>query len=148
VLYQDGFPQGERAMLARIDWRPDPEQCDEHYPLLLSTGRDLYAFNTSTMTGRTPNRALHPCDMLTMAAEDAARLRLRDGQRVRVLSRYGSVILPLRCMSSLRPGEVFATFHHPEVLVNQIISPYRDELVHTPAYKRTAVRVEPAGDTR
>lgn len=143
VLYRDRFAHGAKAQLARIDWHPDPEQCDEHYPLMLITGRDLYAFNTGTMTGRTPNLTLHTRDTLAMAVADADSLGLRDGEQVRVKSRYGSVVLPLRCVDELRPGEVFSTFHHAEPLVNQLSSPERDTLVHTPAHKRTAVRVDP-----
>ncbi|MEY4070710.1 MAG: hypothetical protein RL721_1324, partial [Candidatus Eisenbacteria bacterium] len=38
--------------------------------------------------------------------------------------------------------EVFCTFHTPAAHVNRLLGPHRDEKVNTPAYKRTAVRLE------
>jgi formate dehydrogenase major subunit len=39
-------------------------------------------------------------------------------------------------------GQLFATFHTPEILVNAVTSGHRDSAVGTPEYKLTAVRVE------
>jgi formate dehydrogenase major subunit len=37
---------------------------------------------------------------------------------------------------------VFATFHDPATAVNRLTGDHRDPVTHTPAYKRTAVRLE------
>jgi len=42
----------------------------------------------------------------------------------------------------VKPGELFATFHTTEVFLNRLIGPGRDNVVHTPEYKITAVRIE------
>ena len=42
----------------------------------------------------------------------------------------------------IKPGEVFCTFHTPTAHVNRLLGPHRDNKVNTPAYKRTAVRLE------
>jgi formate dehydrogenase major subunit len=39
---------------------------------------------------------------------------------------------------------VFATFHDPATAVNRLTGDHRDPVTHTPAYKRTAVRLERA----
>jgi formate dehydrogenase major subunit len=70
---------------------------------------------------------------------------VREHDRVRLVSRYGSVVLPVRVDSGVRPGQLFATFHNPAVFVNAVTGPHRDTLVGTPEYKTTAVRIEPVG---
>ena len=141
VLHGDTFPIGPRATLAQIDEQPTPEQCDKHYPFLLTTGRTLHHFNAGTMTYRTPNATLRPSDTLDMSPADAARLHLTEGERVEVHSRHGRTVLPLHIDDRLQPGTLFATFHRPDLWVNQVTSPYRDHQVHAPEYKVTAVRI-------
>jgi formate dehydrogenase major subunit len=112
------------------------------YPFLLTTGRTLYQFNAGTMTRRSRTDSLYPTDALEVAPDDAARLDLRDGERVTVRSRYGAATLPVACTSSVKPGELFATFHDPAVFLNAVTGPERDAIVGAPEYKVTAVRIE------
>jgi formate dehydrogenase major subunit len=142
VLHSERFPVGERAELAIIDYRPTAELTSEEYPLLLTTGRVLMQFNAGTMTGRTPNQALRPLDVLEVSAEDAARQGIAGGERVRLASRYGETVLPAVVEPRLPPGILFTTFHAPEVFANRVTSPHRDGVTDTPEYKVTAVRIE------
>jgi formate dehydrogenase major subunit len=141
-LHTQAFAHGQCATLRRIDYHASPELTDQEFPFLLITGRNLYQFNAGTMTRRTPNLALRPSDTLDIAPEDAARLGLRDDERVRVRSRYGAVELPVRVAPGMKTGELFATFHSTEVFLNRLTGPHRDRFVQTPEYKRTAVRLE------
>jgi formate dehydrogenase major subunit len=141
VLHSDGFPIG-KAALRRILFRPTKEITDDEFPFLLITGRTLHQFNAGTMTMRTANAQLRPTDTLDISADDAQRLQLNDGEHVRVRSRYGETMLPIRVSSAVRPNELFATFHTAEVFLNRLTSPYRDRYVKTPEYKVTAVRIE------
>jgi formate dehydrogenase major subunit len=142
VLHTETFPVGPRAALRRVEFVPTPEQTTTEFPFLLTTGRTLYQFNAGTMTMRTPNALLRPEDYLEMSPADAGRLGVRDGERMRVSSRYGQAILPVRASSSIKPGELFSTFHTPGAFVNELTSDKRDRQVDTPEYKVTAVRVE------
>jgi len=94
------------------------------------------------MTMRTANAELRATDLLDISVEDAKRLRLHNGEKVRVRSRYGEAALPIRITSTVRPGELFATFHTAEVFLNRMTSPYRDRYVKSPEYKVTAVQIE------
>ena len=94
------------------------------------------------MTLRTPNVALYAQDCLEISPQDAGRLELQDGQRVRLLSRYGQTELPIRINDNMRRGELFATFHTTQVSLNFVTSPCRDRMVDTPEYKVTATRIE------
>jgi len=144
ILHVDQFPIGPRAALRRIDYHASAEQVSDEFPLMLVTGRTLYQFNAGTMTGRTRTAELRPTDTLDIAAEDAQRFGLVDGEPVRVRSHYGEAMLPLRISTAMKSGEVFATFHDPRVFLNQLTSPHRDRMVKTPEYKLTAVCVERA----
>ena len=141
ILHQDSFPMGKTAPLKRIDFHPTTEVANKDYPFLLTTGRTLYQFNAGTMTMRTPNAGLRATDTVDISPADLARLGLRDGERVQMRSRHGSVILPVRSDSRLKPGELFATFHATDVSLNQLTGPHRDNHVLTPEYKVVAVAI-------
>ena len=142
IMHTEKFPIGTKAALRRVPYRATEEVTNKEFPFVLITGRMLYQFNAGTMTMRTANAKLRAKDLLDISSEDADRLRLHDGERVRVTSRYGDAVLPIRITSSVKPGELFATFHTPEVFLNRLTSPYRDRYVKAPEYKVTAVRVE------
>jgi formate dehydrogenase major subunit len=148
ILHEEAFSMGKRAALRPIEYQATAEAPDGEYPFTLITGRTLYQFNAGTMTSRTANNLLRPNDCLDISAADAGRLRLSDGQRVRICSRYGQAILPIKIQDSVRPGELFATFHTPAVFLNLVTSPYRDTYVGTPEYKVTAVRLDRIQETR
>jgi formate dehydrogenase major subunit len=142
VLYQSAFPEG-RASLRCLDYHPTAERADEGYPFLLITGRVLPQFNAGTMTDRTPNHELRPADVLEVSPSDAEWLGLREGDAVRVISRWGATVLPIGIRTRVQAGQVFATFHTARAFVNGVTSPLRDPATGTPEYKVTAVRLEP-----
>jgi formate dehydrogenase major subunit len=141
VMHTASFPIG-RAALRRVPYRPTDEIVDEEFSFLLITGRTLYQFNAGTMTMRTANVKLRPADLLDISSDDAKRLKLHKGDRVRIRSRYGEATLPIRITSTVKPGELFATFHTAEVFLNRVTSPHRDRYVKSPEYKVTAVQIE------
>lgn len=138
VMHTESFPIG-RAALRRVPYRPTDEVVDDEFPFLLITGRTLYQFNAGTMTMRTANVKLRPTDVLDISYEDAKRLNLKEGEPVRMRSRYGEATLPIRITSTVNAGELFATFHTAEVFLNRVTSPHRDRYVKSPEYKITAV---------
>jgi formate dehydrogenase major subunit len=142
LLHADGFGVGPRAALRQLDHRTTPEQATERYPFLLITGRSLYQFNAGTMTGRTRNNELRSSDVLDISPADAMAQGISDGERVRVESRHGAAVLPVRLTGSVREGQLFATFQTKEIFLNVVTGPHRDRDVATPEYKVTAVRIE------
>ena len=142
ILHRDTFAHGARASLQAVEYRATPEQVTPVYPFQLITGRSLYQFNAGTMTGRTRNNELRPTDVLDMSLDDAEPLDVRDGEIVRVVSRYGSAVLPVHPNAAIRPGQLFATFQQPGVFLNRLTGPHRDDVTGTPEYKVTAVRIE------
>jgi formate dehydrogenase major subunit len=142
TLHSSAFTSGQRAALRCIEYTPSPERTSPDYPFHLNTGRSLYQFNAGTMTMRTRNRLLRPTDRLDMAPADAAQLGVREGDRVRVKSRYGEAILPAHLDERLIEGQVFATFSDPSTSLNRVTGSRLDGHAGTPEYKVTAVRLE------
>ena len=142
MLHSRSFPTGAKAALARIEFEAAAESPSPEFPFILITGRTLYQFNAGTMTLRTGNAQLRPNDLLDVSEADAQELRLQDGQKVRVCSRYGHAELPVRINPAMSRGELFASFATVESFLNQVTSPHRDRVTLTPEYKVTAVCLE------
>lgn len=145
VLHHGRFAHAERTALACIPFVSTHEQCNNDYPMLLTTGRTLHHFNAGTMTYRTPNRELRPGDTLDISPADARRHGISNGDSICVTSRYGEVVLPALISDRIKEGELFATFHRADLEVNRLTSNERDRLVHAPEYKVTAVRISRQG---
>ena len=141
-LHVSTFTLGDRAPFHRPEQKALQEMPTSEFPLLLVTGRTLYAYNAGTMTDQTKNLGLRPIDTLDVHPDDADRLGIADGDTLRIVSAWGEAQLPARRDTRVKRGEVFATFHTPAAHVNRLLGPHRDNKVNTPAYKRTAVRLE------
>jgi predicted molibdopterin-dependent oxidoreductase YjgC len=144
TLHEDGFLRG-RAQLSVVPYLPSPEASVPGFPLTLVTGRVRHQYNVGSMTRRTPLATLAPCDWLELAPADAERLGVRDGERVRIASRWGETEVPARRSDRITAGSCFLSFHHPESHTNRLVGPQRDPESDCPEYKVTAVRVERLG---
>jgi formate dehydrogenase major subunit len=136
--------RGPRAPFHPVEHDPPVDRLNEEFPLRLTTGRRLDDYNTGVQTAGYDS-PLRRGESLDMSPEDAARMGLRDGQRVRVRSRRGEVIVDLRCDESLRPGLTFMTLHFPDdVATNLLTIDATDPKSGTAEFKAAAIRVEPA----
>ena len=104
-------PKG-RAVIKGAEYLPPPEEPDEAYPFLLTTGRVTHHFHTRTKTGRSPAlNAAAPSVFVEMADADAGRLGINDGDVVEIRSRRGCSEAPVR-LGGIEPGVVFMPFHY------------------------------------
>ncbi|MNL71021.1 putative formate dehydrogenase [compost metagenome] len=94
------------------------------------------------MTFRTSNKDIISSDFLYIHPDDAIKTKLKEGEQAKILSKYGTTILPIKIDDRVREGECFATFNNSKVFINKITGPYRDKYVQTPEYKITSVRIE------
>lgn len=145
ILHTEHFTHGPTTALRRIEYVAPPVLTTPDYPFLLTTGRNLYQYNAATQTARTPNDRLHPTDYLQLSPVDGARLGLKDGETIRLVSTQGSAEVPVQLSTHVKPGEVYTTFHSTRVLLNHITTAHRDRYTKTPEYKITAVRIERLG---
>ena len=142
LLHQKTFPHGPKARLRPLHFRPSPEVADRDFPILLSTGRNLYQFNVGTMTRRSSLLQLRATDTLDISPQDAVDWGISEGETVTIESRYGSAKLPVHVEEGIRKGRAFTTFHDPERHTNRVTGPHRDRMVGAPEYKLTAVRID------
>jgi formate dehydrogenase major subunit len=140
TVHANGF-MGGKGKLASIDYEPSPEHGVSGYPYLLVTGRLLEHYNVGTMTRRSELSELVPEDVLEIHPEDARRESVKDGERVTVESRWGSIVVPARHSARVAPGTLFLTFHFPSTHANRLTGPTIDPRSNCPQYKATAVRV-------
>jgi formate dehydrogenase alpha subunit len=142
VLYEREFAtKTKRAALYCVDWRPPGEAASDRFPFILITGRQLAHYNSGTQTRRTGNVDLQPADLVEMHPADAERLGIVDGSFVVVESARGHVETWARVTTRVAPGNVFLSFHFPEVKTNLLTSANADPTVGCPEYKVTAVDV-------
>jgi predicted molibdopterin-dependent oxidoreductase YjgC len=140
-LWEDPVP-GERAAFAAVEHEPPVEQLDDAYPVRLTTGRRLDSFNTGVQSGGYAS-PLRRGETLDISPEDAQRYGVREGEPVRVSSRRGSIVIPVRIDSGLRPGLVFTTFHfNDEIATNLLTIDVTDPKSGTAEFKACAVRIE------
>lgn len=119
------------------------EQADDEYPFVLTTGRRLADYNTGVQSGGFTS-PLRRSESVDMHPDDVRRLGFADGERIRVSSRRGSVIAPVRIDPALQRGLVFMTFHfQDEVSVNFLTIDATDPKAGTAEFKACAVRLEP-----
>lgn len=142
-LHKDGkFTRG-LGLFSPADWTPPAEVADDEYPWVLSTGRRLYHYHTRTQTGRC--RGLN--DLLSeetadISIEDAERLGIQSGEKVRLTSRRGEVVLTSRVTHEVPAGMVWMAFHFRETCANWITNAAFDPVTFTAEYKACAVRLE------
>jgi len=140
VLHTVTFPRGKGSFML-TEYVPTKERVDDRFPLLLTTGRILSQYNAGTQTRRTANNAWYDDDVLDISADDAAQRGLRNGDRVRVASRYGETELSITVSGRVHPGVVYTTFHFAHTMVNAVTSDLNDWATNCPEYKVTAVEV-------
>jgi len=121
-----------------VEHRGAAEQPDADYPVHLTTGRVLAQYQSGAQTRRIKDLTddgafveLHP--ML------ATRLGTADGELVRVETRRGEMVAPVRVVRTIRPDTVFVPFHWvgANKLTNDALDPYS----RMPEFKVCAARI-------
>ena len=126
-----------------VDYRPSAELPDNDYPLVLSTGRTLYHYNSATQTRRDAGPvAKQRQNFIEMHRGDAKRLGVSHGEIVRVASRRGVIEAEVWVSPRVRRGCVWMPMHFAEQRVNLLTNDAGDSVTGTGEYKVCAVRVE------
>lgn len=126
IRFYKNKAEGGKAVVWLRPFEPAAEVPDAEYPLWLSTGRVLEHWHTGGMTRRVPQlRRAVPEAFCELNPDDARRLGIADGERIRLVSRRGRLELP--CAFSARgrvpAGSVFAGFYDEGHLVTLLFAP-------------------------
>jgi len=154
-IYFYGKPDGK----ARIFLRPqmDPgEVPDKDYPLYLTTGRVVHHWHTGTMTMRAPwLKKMVKDAFVEINIEDAVKRNIKNGDKVRVISRRGELKLKAKVVDTRNkkfkgveervsipmPGVTFVPFYDADKLINIVCNDAIDKMSKEPEYKICAVKI-------
>jgi assimilatory nitrate reductase catalytic subunit len=150
-IFGDGrfmHPDG-RARLIATPPRAPVNAVGEEFPFVLNTGRIRDQWHTMTRTGRSPRLAEYlPEPFVDIHPQDALLAAARDGELARVTTRWGSMIVRVRCSGEIPRGMIFAPMHwndsnSSQARVGALVSPAVDSISGEPEFKYTPASVEP-----
>ncbi len=143
-LHKDRFARG-KGMFFGIEHKDPAEMPDAEYPLYLTTGRILYQYHSGTMSRRAAGLVEKaPECQVELAATDAARYGIGEGDRVRVRTRRGEINAQAQISTRAVPGTIFLPFHYAEASANKLTNAALDPVSKIPEYKVCAVQIEKA----
>jgi formate dehydrogenase alpha subunit len=137
-----GTPSG-KAIINPIEFRPQTEKASEEFPLILNSGRLLYQYHTSTLSGRSDElNHFAPSHFILVNPANASKMNLQEGSKVKVSSKQGSLETIVRISDHVAEGEVFMPWHYNDAKVNMLTRDELDPTSKIPPYKLTAVKIE------
>ncbi|MGH8456107.1 MAG: molybdopterin-dependent oxidoreductase, partial [Stenotrophobium sp.] len=118
------------------------------FPLVLNTGRVRDQWHTMTRTGKSPKLASHIDEPYAdLHPHDALISGVRAGELVRVVTRWGAVVVRLRSSAEQPRGSVFVPIHWngqfaSDARVGALVNPVVDPVSGEPEFKHTPARIE------
>lgn len=141
-LHKDRFSRG-LGKFHPVDFIPPAELPDDEYPFILSTGRILFHYHTSSMSRRTKALPLYVNEAYAeMNPLDLERLGIKDGEKVRICSRRGSIEIKAIASDRVFEGLIFIPFHFAEAAANMLTNDVLDPVAKIPELKVCSCRVE------
>jgi assimilatory nitrate reductase catalytic subunit len=142
------FPTADgRARFIAVRQEGVAQVVDTTRPIALNTGRLRDQWHTMTRTGRIPRLMSNaPEPMLEIAADDAARHALADGDLARVSSSYGFARARVSVSEGQKPGTAFLPMHWSGLFAanaaaGTLASPLTDPFSGQPELKHVPVRI-------
>ncbi|MFO8036223.1 MAG: formate dehydrogenase subunit alpha [Anaerolineales bacterium] len=129
--------------LQRVNYQPAAELPDDEYPFILTTGRSIFHYHTGSMTRRTPKLAAEvPNAFFQINPQDAKATGIKNGNKVKLVSRRGSVEAEAHITDQVQGGMLFLPFHFGDAIANKLTNPVLDPASNMPEYKVCAVKIE------
>ncbi len=122
---------------------------DQEFPLVLNTGRIRDQWHTMTRSGRSARLLTHIGEpYVDMHAQDALLTGAKEGELVRVSTRWGSMIARLKVSGEMPRGMTFVPIHWSDAFasdarVGGLVNPVVDPVSGEPELKHTPARVTP-----
>lgn len=139
-LHKGQFTRG-KGLFMPVEARIPAELPDKEYPFLLSTGRKLQHYNITTRNSKALEE-YSPQEFAEINPADAKKLKITNGERVKISSRRGEVETKVRITDRVPPGMVFMTFHYKESPANALTNSACDRVAGTYEYKVCAVKLK------
>jgi nitrate reductase NapA len=137
-----GRPDNKAVVWLRPQ-KPPEEVTDAEYPFYYTTGRVIEHWHTGTMTRTCKElRALNYETTAELNAADAKKLKLKNGDTVRVTSRRGAERFRVKVTELSRPGLVYGHIHDQDHMCNKVTTDAVDPVSKQPEFKICAVKLE------
>ena len=133
-----------KAVVWLRPYEPAAESPDKEYPFWLSTGRVLEHWHTGTMTRRVKSLyKSYPHATAHLNRRDASRLRLRSGDKIKIISRRGEVEVQAEIGGRFTPqsGLVFVPWFDEDVMINNVTLDAFCPLSNETDFKKCAVKI-------
>ncbi len=141
-----GKPEG-RAIIWQRPYEPAAEEPDEEFPFWLCTGRVIEHWHTGSMTRRIyPLHQAMPHSYVELHPDDAKRMGIKQGDKVKMVSRRGEIVMPASINERGKPvrGHVFVPFFDESYLINELTLDAFCPISRQPDYKKCAIKVSKA----
>jgi assimilatory nitrate reductase catalytic subunit len=148
-LFKDGIFSFADGRARFVPTKPhDPRNpTDDEYPLVLNTGRLRDQWHTMTRTGRAARLTGHtPEPFVDLHPQDALLSGVREGELVRVATRWGDLVARLRLSGEMPRRMAFVPIHwsnafSSDARVGALVNPVVDPVSGEPEFKHTPARV-------
>lgn len=143
-LHKDGNFSRGKGLFSAVEYNDPAEVPCEEYPLILTTGRNLYHYHTGTMTRRSQALNQHvPENWVEINPTMAKKLNIIDGEKVKLATRRGSIEVKACITDRVADDVVFTLFHFSEAAANLLTNAAAlDPVAGIPEYKVCAARLE------
>jgi formate dehydrogenase major subunit len=143
ILHKEKFsaPDGLGTFFG-IEYRPPAEVADAEYPFTLMTGRLIFHYHTRTQTARCKVLDYEvPESYVQINTEDAKRLNIRHGEKIKMRSRRGEIETLARVTDEVAPKVLYMAMHFDKG-ANTLTNTALDPMSKMPELKHCAVAVE------
>ena len=141
------YPDG-RAKLIPLPFIDNNEVPDEKFPIWLNTGRLIEHWHGRTKTGKIGNNNKYsPIPFIEINPDLASELGIRRGEYVRLVSRRSDAVVMAQPTQRVPKNMIFLPFHFHDC-ANRLTLGLLDPHSRQPAYKQSAVRIEPISDQK
>jgi formate dehydrogenase major subunit len=107
------------------------------------TGRVIFHYHTRSQTGRSPVLDYEvPEAYVQINIDDAKRLNIKEGEKIKLLSRRGEVATLARVTDEVAPGVLYMSMHFGTGSVNLLTNKALDPMSKMPELKHCAVAVK------
>jgi len=143
-LHKDQFKRG-KGKFHPVKFREPDELPGKEFPLILSTGRQLYQYHTGTLSRKSP--AIHqksPTGYVEIHFKDAEKYGIEDGDTVEVSTTRGKVTTRASVGTQVAKGWLFMPFHFAEGPANMLTNDALDPIAKIPEFKVCAAQIKAA----
>jgi len=135
-------PNG-KALITGVKYEPPVETPDEEYPFILTTGRILFHYHSRNETRRVKVlESFVPENYVEINPKDAEELGIKNGDKVEIKTRRGSVNVKAKISTKPKKGIAFISFHFSEANANVLTINAIDPIAKIPEFKACACSIK------